>query len=364
MRVHAVRRPWFPAAIRVGRPVAPRHPGLQTRPVHPEVAITLALCFALTNGLHDASNAIAALVATHAATPAQAIALATAGNMLGPLLLGAAVADTIGGIVTVPTAEAIDAIGAGLTAAVVWNVATWRLGLPSSSGHALVGGLVGAALAAGGADAVRWGGLEGLRPVGVTGALVALAISPVLGGAAAAGIIALLRRLTRRATSAWNAPVRGGQWALSGALAFAHGTNDVQKSIGVVSAVLVADHATGGAHPLWATLACAGALTLGTALGGWRIVATVGRRIYRLHAVDGLTVEGASAGVILGASALGAPVSTTQVVASAVVGTGAGRGRFSHVRWATVRAMSIAWLVTLPGTAALAAAAFPLWRAW
>jgi PiT family inorganic phosphate transporter len=332
--------------------------------VDSEVAIALALCFAMTNGLHDASNAIAALVATRAATPAQAIALAAVGNMIGPLLLGAAVADTIGGIVELPAADAIHAIGAGLAAAVAWNVATWRLGLPSSSGHALVGGLGGAALAAGGAGAVRWGGFDGLHPVGVAGALVALAVSPLLGAAVAFAAISGLRRSTRRATSAWAAPVRAGQWILSGTLALSHGTNDVQKSIGVVTAVLVADRSIGGSGPpLWVQLACAAALTLGTTLGGWSIVATIGRRIYRLHAIDGLAVEGASSAVILGASALGAPVSTTQVVASAVVGAGGGRSRSGHIRWATVRAMSLAWLVTLPGTAALAAVAFLGWDA-
>lgn len=332
--------------------------------VQTDLAIALALCFAVTNGLHDASNAIAALVATRAATPGQAIILASIGNMLGPLLLGAAVADTIGGIVDVSPAETSAVIGAGLAAAVAWNVLTWRLGLPSSSGHALIGGLAGAALAAGGTAAVQWGGFEGLRPVGLAGALGSLAVSPVLGAGAAALTIAVLRRGTRRATRAWDGPVRGGQWVMSGALAFSHGTNDVQKSIGVVTALLLA----GGqidtfTSPLWAEIACGVALTLGTALGGWRIVRTVGRGIYGLHAVDGLTVESSSAGVILGASALGAPVSTTQVVASSVAGTGAGRGRFEHVRWATVRAMLLAWMITLPGCALLAAGAFAVWGA-
>src|SRR6188768_964746 len=145
------------------------------------LAVMLALAFAVTNGLHDAANAIAGLVATRAATPKQAILLATVFNLLGPLLVGAAVADTIGGIVTVSPAQATAVIGAGLASAVTWNLITWRLGLPSSSGHALVGGLIGAALAEGGAGAVFWGGFEGLHPVGVAGTLVALAISPLLG---------------------------------------------------------------------------------------------------------------------------------------------------------------------------------------
>src|SRR6266542_106294 len=142
------------------------------------VAIVLAVAFATTNGIHDASNAIATLVATRAASPGQAIVLASVFNLLGPLVVGAAVADTIGGIVLVPPSTAIGVIGAGLTAAVVWNLVTWRFGIPSSSGNALVGGLVGASLLEGGIHAVRWGGMDGLHPVGVFGTLIALAVSP------------------------------------------------------------------------------------------------------------------------------------------------------------------------------------------
>src|SRR5512133_2522445 len=161
------------------------------------LAIALGLAFALTNGLHDASNAIATLVATRAARPAQAIILAAVFNLLGPLLLGAAVADTIAGIVTVPPSEAIKVIGSGLAAAVAWNLVTWRFGLPSSSGHALVGGLVGASIVAGGVDAVRWGGMDGLHPVGVVGTLIALAVSPLLGALTAFGATRVARRLGR-----------------------------------------------------------------------------------------------------------------------------------------------------------------------
>ena len=325
------------------------------------LAVILALAFAVTNGLHDAANAIAALVATRAARPTQAILLATVFNLLGPLFVGAAVADTIGGIVTVSPTEATAVIGAGLAAAVTWNLITWRLGLPSSSGHALVGGLVGAALAEGGADAVFWGGFDGLHPVGVVGTLVALAISPVLGGLAAVIVIRTLRRLARRATMRIRSPVNGAQWATSAALAFSHGANDAQKAVGVVAALLLAGGEIDSlSAPLWATVACSLALTIGTALGGWRIIHTVGRRIYRVKAIDGLATESSSAGVIFGASLLGAPTSTSQVVASAVVGVGGGRRRWHHVHWAIVRQMGVAWLITMPIAAALAAVVFEL----
>ncbi len=321
-------------------------------------AILLALAFAATNGLHDASNAIATLVATRAARPRQALALAAVFNMLGPLLVGAAVASAIAGIVTVQRSEAVGVIAAGLLAAVAWNLVTWRWGLPSSSGHALVGGLVGAALVAGGTGAVRWGGLDGIHPVGVFGACIALAVSPPLGALAAFVLIRAARRGARRANRRWRELAQAGQWATSATLAFSHGANDAQKSVGVIAALLLADGRIDAlSAPLWAKIGCGAALTLGTAAGGWSIVRTVGRRIYHLHPVDGLCSQGASAAVILGASLVGAPTSTTQVVASSIVGVGGGRHRWHHVRWAVVRQMGVAWLVTMPASAAIAAVA-------
>ncbi len=327
------------------------------------IAVLLALGFSVTNGLHDASNAIATLVATRAATPLQAILLATVFNLLGPLLVGAAVADTIGGIVTVSPSVAVEVIGSGLAAATAWNLGTWRLGLPSSSGHALVGGLVGAAVVEGGTSAVNWGGLDGIHPVGVFGTLIALAVSPVLGALAALVVIRAFRRAARRATRRWRGRVQGGQWVTSAALSFSHGANDAQKSVGVVAALLLADGRIDSlSAPTWVIVACSAALTAGTALGGWRIIRTVGRRIYRIHPLEGLSSQSSSAGVILGASFLGAPVSTSQVVASSVVGIGVGRQRLRHVNWAIVRQIGLAWLITLPASAALAAAFLALWR--
>jgi PiT family inorganic phosphate transporter len=327
------------------------------------VAIGLAVAFTATNGFHDAANSIAALIATRTATPPQAIVLAAAFNLLGPLLLGAAVANTIGGIVTVTPSSANQVIGAGLAAAVAWNLATWRRGLPSSSAQALVGGLVGAALAEGGLHAVNWGGVEGGHPVGLVGTVAALVISPPLGAVGALLLIRSLRRLARRATPRWAESVRGGQWLTAAALAFSHGANDAQKAIGVIAALLLADGRISSlAAPTWVTIACAAALTAGTALGGWRIIRTVGHGIYRFQPIEGLASTAASAAVIFGASLVGAPTSTSQVVASSVVGVGGGRWRWRHVHWRVVGQIGVAWLVTLPITAALAAAVFELWR--
>ncbi|MGZ4305468.1 MAG: anion permease, partial [Solirubrobacteraceae bacterium] len=260
------------------------------------VAVVLAVAFAMTNGFLDAANSVAALVATRAATPLQAIVVASVFNLLGPLVVGAAVANTIGGIVSVAPSASDEVIGAGLAAAVLWNLVAWSRGLPSSSGQALVGGLVGAALAQGGIDAVNWGGFQGHRPVGAFGTLISLAVSPPLGALGALLVIRAMRRLGRRATRRWGSPVRRGQWAMASALAFSHGANDAQKSVGVIAALLLANGQTStlGA-PIWVTLVCAAALTAGTALGGWRIIRTVGRRIYRIQPIEGLASTTASA---------------------------------------------------------------------
>ena len=311
------------------------------------LAIALALVFALTNGMHDASNAIAALVATRAARPLQAVLLAAVFNLLGPLLLGAAVADTVGSIVAVDGPDAVTVITCALLTAVAWNLLTWMRGLPASSGHALIGALVGAGVIAG----------AGIEWSAVVMTLVALAVSPVLGALAGWLVIGGLRHSGRRWTRRWSGPVRGGSWATSAALAFGHGANDAQKSVGVIAALLLASgHAQSLGSPTWAAVACAAALTIGTTLGGWKIVRTVGRGIVRLHPLDGVATQSASAAVLIGASALGAPVSTTQVVASAVVGTGGGRGRWRHIHWQVVRAIGLGWVLTLPVCAAAAAA--------
>jgi PiT family inorganic phosphate transporter len=327
------------------------------------VAVGLAFAFAFTNGFHDASNAIATLVATRAARPGPAVVLAAAGNLIGPLLLGSAVADTIAGIAEIEPADTVEVAIAALLAALGWNLLTWYRGLPSSSSHALVGGLVGAAVAAAGFDAVNWGGFDGWRPAGVIGVLVALAISPFLGAAAAFAVLRLLRAGLRRATRRFRRPVLDSQWVTSAALALSHGANDAQKAIGVVAAVFLAEGVSSSlAAPLWVIFGSALALTLGTALGGWRIARTIGRKIYDIRPLDGLASQAGAAGVILGASVAGAPVSTTHVVASSVIGTGGGRGRWKRVRWAIVREMGVAWVTTIPATALVAAGLLAAWR--
>lgn len=326
------------------------------------LAIAVAVAFDFTNGFHDSSNSIAALVATRAGRPGPAVVMVGVLNLAGPLLAGTAVAATIGGVVTVGPDEMVAVVGAGLTAALAWNLLTWWRGLPSSSSHALVGGLVGAALLDAGPDAVNWGGFDGIRPVGVIGVLVTLAVSPVFGFAIAYLGIRLARHGLRRARRGITPGVRRGEWVSSGALAFSHGANDAQKTMGVITALLLAEGRLDSfVVPVWVRLIAALSLTLGTLSGGWRIVRTLGRGIYRINSLDGLVSQGGSAAVILGAAAVGGPISTTHVVASSIVGVGAGN-RAHHVRWPVATEIVQGWLLTLPASAVLGMLALVVWR--
>ncbi|MGW4488991.1 anion permease [Amycolatopsis sp. NPDC004368] len=326
------------------------------------VAIMITLVFDFTNGFHDSANSVAALVATRAAAPGAALLLAAACHVAGPLLAGTTVADTVGGVVRLPASDVLPAVGAAVTAGIIWNVLTWWRGLPSSSSHALVGGLVGACVAVTGPSGVRWGGVDGFHVSGVLGVLAGLAVSPVLGAGLGAGADRLARRGLRRARRRADTLIRRSEWVTSGALAFSHGANDAQKSMGVITLLLVSTGYLGAfVVPLWVKLAAAAALTLGTGFGGWRVVKTIGRGIYRMRPVDGLASQGTSAAVILTAAAAGAPVSTTHVVAASVVGAGASR-HAHHVRWPVVGEICSAWLVTLPACAVLGAVALPVWR--
>jgi PiT family inorganic phosphate transporter len=320
------------------------------------VVVLLAITFDVSNGFHDSSNSIAAPVATRAMRPGTALILAAVFTILGPVLAGTAVADTVGGLVSIKTGDTPAILFAALVAALTWNLATWWRGLPSSSSHALVGGLVGASVVVGGRGAVHWGGLDGWHPRGVLGVLSALAISPVVGGLVGWYGEVATRRALRRARRGVTRSLRRGEWLTCAALSFAHGTNDAQKTMGVITLALVAAGAEPSfLVPLWVKVVCATALTAGTALGGWRIVRTVGREIYRIRPLDGLVSQASSTMVIGGAAVIGVPVSTTHVVASSVAGVGAGR-RWRHVRWPVVREIGLAWLVTLPTCAALGAA--------
>jgi inorganic phosphate transporter, PiT family len=326
-------------------------------------ALTALALYAFTNGFQDSPNALAGIVATRAARPGQALVLVSVCQFVGPLLFGGAVAATVAELVTVPADRIAAVLGAGVTAALVWNLFTWWWRMPASATHALVGGLMGSAVVDSGWDALDWGGLEGWRPVGLLGVLVVLAVSPIVGLVSSVVLTRAARLALRRGRSQIVEPVKRAQWFTAGALAFSNGTNDAQKVAGVAVALLVASGDLDDlSAPLWVRLAAAGAFTLGTVFGGWRVARTIGWRIYRLRPLDGLVAQASAASVVLGASAVGSPMSTSQVVTSAVVGTGVSR-RVRHVRWDVVRSILAAWLVTLPAGALLGAGAVALWRA-
>jgi PiT family inorganic phosphate transporter len=332
------------------------------------LTVVFVLVFDYTNGFHDAANIVATVIASRAMTPVQAVLIVGVFEFLGPVLGGTAVANTIGSVVHIGDLHAIHSVTlvlAGLSGAILWNLATWWVGLPSSSSHALVGGLVGAVWAAAGSSHVVWGIQELLehgRFVGVTKVLIALLLSPVAGFVAGFVLHRSMKFLLRAARPSVNRWLRLSQFITAAGLAFSHGANDAQKSMGILTLVLV----LGGflpkfAVPFWVMLACATALTLGIMSGGWRIVRTLGFAIYRVRPLHALDSQLAAAGVIMAASAVGAPVSTTHVVASSIMGIGSSE-QVRAVRWGKARSIVFTWIVTIPGAAACSLVVYALMR--
>jgi inorganic phosphate transporter, PiT family len=318
------------------------------------VVIAVALAFDWTNGFHDAANAIATSVATRALTPPVALGMAAVMNVAGAFL-GTGVAATVGGgVIQAPRGSAgLAVVLAALLGAIAWNLVTWRLGLPSSSSHALIGGLVGAALAAGGP--VQWAGV-------VEKVLLPMVISPVVGFVLAALVmIGLLWLFRRGRPSRLTAGFRHAQTVSAAAMALGHGLQDAQKTMGViVLALIVGGFHEGFAVPWWVVLLSAGALSAGTAVGGWRIMRTLGRRIIDLDPPRGFAAEAtASALLFVTAFVFAAPISTTQTITASILGVGATR-RLSAVRWGVAGEIAVAWVVTLPAAALAAAGAYAL----
>ena len=329
------------------------------------VTVAIVLVFDYTNGFHDAANIVATVIASRAMTPAQAVVIVGIFEFLGPLLGGTAVADTIGKFVLldgVAPLLSLSILLCGLIGAITWNLATWYFGIPSSSSHALVGGLIGAVVVSAGADHVVWGFAELANGhlTGIVKVLAALVLSPLIGFWVGFAIHRLLNGLLMAANPAANAHLRGLQFVTAAGLAFAHGANDAQKSMGILTLVLL----LGGfipsfAVPFWVMLACASAITLGILSGGWRIVRTLGFAIYRVRPIHALGSQLTSAGVIMAASLGGAPVSTTHVVATSIMGIGASE-RPRAVRWAKAKDIATTWVITIPGAALVAIQAYAL----
>ncbi len=304
--------------------------------------VVLALAFDFINGFHDTANSIATSVATRVLSPGQAVLMAAVLNVVGALS-GTAVAETVGAGIISPELATQRLIVAALFSAITWNLVTWWQGIPSSSSHALVFSIVGAGVASAGADAIEVDG--------VTKVLRGMVISPVLGFLGAfLLLVGLLWLVARRRPSLVNRVFGRLQIGSAAFMAFSHGGNDAQKTMGIITLALATYHGWSGDEfevPLWVILSAAAAMGLGTAMGGWRIVKTMGLKVVELRTIDGFTAETSAATVIEIASRLGIPVSTTHVISSAILGVGATR-RASAVRWGMAGRILTAWVVTVP----------------
>src|SRR4051794_37073744 len=332
--------------------------------------IVLALVFDYINGFHDTANAVATVVSTNVLPARTAILLAAVFNFVGAFV-GVGVAKTIGGDIAAASSITQTVIASALLGAILWNLLTWYFGIPSSSSHALIGGVVGAVwcrqVAEGMAPAASLGALVGSP--GVTLALKYLVLSPLfglLGGFVLMVLLIWIVRPLRPVTV--HRGFRVLQLGSAGFMAFAHGSNDAQKSMGVITLALASYLAAGSpaagpklAVPVWVIVACATAMALGTASGGWRIMKTMGQRIIRLRPINGFAAETAAAVVILTATWMRAPVSTTHVISSSIMGVGASK-HVSAVRWGMARRILIAWLLTIPVSATVSAGVYALLR--
>jgi inorganic phosphate transporter, PiT family len=310
------------------------------------IVVVTALAFDFTNGFHDTANAIATSVSTRAMSPRSAVLLSAVLNFAGAFI-SLKVAATVGSGIVESAAITTTVVFAGLIGAIAWNLATWYFGLPSSSSHALIGGLVGAAFVANGADAVNGDGL--VEKVIVPG-LVAPVLAFVVAGVA---ILVTYRIVGRLRPGSVNRSYRHGQLVSASMFSLAHGTNDAQKTMGIITLALIA-HGDLSADsfdvPTWVIVSSAAAIALGTYTGGWRIIRTVGTRIIKMDPAQGFSAQSSGAAVVLAASHLGYPLSTTHVISGAVMGAGAAK-RLSAVRWGVAGNIAIAWVLTLPAAA-------------
>jgi PiT family inorganic phosphate transporter len=323
------------------------------------IVVGTALAFDFTNGFHDTANVVATAISTRAVPPRLAVGFAAALNFVGALI-SLKVAATIGKGIISEAAVSETIVFAGLIGAITWNLVTWYFGLPSSSSHALIGGVVGSAFAAHGSSAVHGDGLLGK-------VIVPAVVAPLLAFLAAAIAILLVYRIVGRLRPG---PVsrgfRSGQIASGGLLALSHGTNDAQKTMGIITLALIA-HGTLSSDPAkfhvptWVVISAASAIALGTYTGGWRIIRTLGTRIIKMDVAQGFAAQSSGAAVILTASHFGYPLSTTHTISGAVMGAGAAK-RLSAVRWGVAGNIVVAWILTLPASAAVGAAVYGVTR--
>lgn len=314
------------------------------------VVIVIALIFDYVNGMHDAANAIATSISTRAINPKNAVIMAGVLNFVGAFISEGVAETMTKKLVSPAMVNDQKIILAALLGALVWNLITWYLGLPSSSSHALVGGLVGAGLYNAGVDGVLWGGVA--KKVLIPGL-----ISPVLGFIGGFMVMVAFMWMFRKSIpSRINKRFRKMQWFSCGYLALTHGMNDAQKIMGIITLALITSghHAQSDGVPAWVKFACASMIALGTAAGGWRIIKTLGGKMVKLQPVQGFAAEITSALILSGTAVFGMPVSTTHVISSSIMGVGASK-RFSAVRWGVAQNILVAWVLTLPAAAGVGA---------
>jgi PiT family inorganic phosphate transporter len=335
------------------------------------LVVVTALAFDFTNGFHDTGNAMATSIATGALRPKVAVALSAVLNLVGAFLSVEVALTVTNSVIRIQTDDGAPIPGltadggyalllvilAGLVGGIVWNLVTWLAGLPSSSSHALFGGLIGSSVAALGVSGVKWSG-DGSKLDGVVGKVMIPAVaSPLIAGVVAATATWLVFRVTAGVAERFTENgFRWGQVGSASLVSLAHGTNDAQKTMGVITLALIASgqwHDT-GAVPFWVKVSCAVAIAVGTYVGGWRIIRTLGKGLVEIRSPQGMAAESASAAVILAASHLGFALSTTHVASGSIVGTGVGR-RGAVVRWGIAGRMVVAWIITLPAAGAVGA---------
>jgi inorganic phosphate transporter, PiT family len=322
------------------------------------IVVATALVFDFTNGFHDTANVVATSISTRAMAPRIAVGYAAILNFAGAFI-SLEVAATVASDVVDPGSIGLLAVFGGLVGAIAWNLITWYFGLPSSSSHALIGGIVGAMLVAEGPDSIFFG--EGLVGKVMIPALVAPTLAFVVGGIS---ILALYRIVGRLRPAPVTSGFRAGQVLSGGLLALAHGTNDAQKTMGVIALALVAYGSLPAGDPtppFWVIISAAAAIALGTYAGGWRIIRTMGSRIHKMDSAQGFAAQGAGAAVILASSHGGFPLSTTHTISGAVIGSGAAK-RLSAVRWGVAGNIVAAWVLTLPAAAGIGAVTYAVTR--
>ena len=316
------------------------------------VLLALALGFNFMNGFLDASSIVATVISSRALAPRAALAWTALFEFLGPYALGVAVAQTIGADIVRAEHISILVLYAGLAAAILWNWVTWYFGIPSSSSHALVGGLVGAVAMASGPQVIR--------PAGLTKVLIALFTSPLLGFVVGYILLKVLLALLWWATPRVNQWFRRAQIFTLAALALSHGANDGQKAMGIITlGLMTLGYLSSFVVPFWVIVICSITMALGAYTGAWRLIHTLGAKFYRIRPIHGFCIQSTAASVVFGAALLGGPVSTTQVLSAAVVGVGAAE-RASKVRWKVAQDIATAWVLTIPITALLAAGIYTL----